>query len=377
MAVPRVVVVGAGVVGAAVAMRLAERGATVTVVEASRPGAGTSGGSFGWLNANEKLPRHYFELNRRGMREHRVLAARPGTTAGWYHPVGNLEYADAETAGELAARVERLRDWGYPVGVPDRAQAALLEPGVSAGRGAGGLAYFPDEGYVDGQLLVDALLAHARAAGARVLVGEPVTEVAVSGGRVRGVRLRDGLIDADLVVLCAGWQTTELAARAGVGVPLVSPHQVDSRAVCLLAETEPPDRPGGVRRVVHAPGIVARPGRRGRLLIEPDHIPAGLVFGEPPPPGPGEALLAVARRLLPGLANRGLADVRLCVRPMPADRYPVVGWCPDLAGCYVAATHSGITLAPYLSILVANELLDARSADELAPYRPTRFAGVG
>ncbi|HEY9472281.1 MAG TPA: FAD-dependent oxidoreductase, partial [Mycobacteriales bacterium] len=327
------------------------------------------GGSFGWLNANEKLPRHYFELNLRGMREHRVLASR---SAHWYHPVGNLEFADAHGAGELVERAERLRDWGYPVRAPDPEQAARLEPAVRTEPGA--VAYFPDEGYVDGQLLVDTLLAHARAAGAQVLVGEPVTDLVVGGTRVRGVRLRKGRIDADLVVLCAGWQTTELAERAGVRVPLVSPHQAGSRAVCLLAEVEPP---AGVRlrRVVHAPGIVARPTQHGRLLIEPDHIPAGLVFGAPPPPEPGEALLAIARRLLPGLAGRGLA-ARLCVRPMPEDRYPVVGWCPGLPGCYVAATHSGITLAPYLSILAAAELLDAQPAEELAPYRPDRFVEV-
>ncbi|HEY9391795.1 MAG TPA: FAD-dependent oxidoreductase [Mycobacteriales bacterium] len=366
MVVPRIVVVGAGVVGAAVAMRLAERGAAVTVVEATRPGAGTSGGSFGWLNANEKLPRHYFELNLRGMREHRVLARR---SAHWYHPVGNLEFADPDGADELVSRAERLRDWGYQVRLPDPEQAARLEPAVPMRSAA--VAYFPDEGYVDGQLLVDALLDHARAAGAQLVVGEPVTDLVVSRDGVRGVRLRAGRIDADLVVLCAGWQTTELAARAGVTVPLVSPHQAGSRAVCLLAEIEPPDGQR-LRRVVHAPGIVARPARHGRLLVEPDHIPAGLVFGEPPPPGPGEHLLAIARRLLPALDRSDLA-ARLCVRPMPTDRYPVVGWCPGLPHCYVTATHSGVTLAPYLSLLVAAELLDGQPAEELAPYRPDRF----
>ncbi|HEX5493920.1 MAG TPA: FAD-dependent oxidoreductase, partial [Mycobacteriales bacterium] len=167
MAVPRIVVVGAGVVGAAVAMRLAERGAAVTVVEASRPGAGASGGSFAWFNANEKLPRHYFELNLRGMREHRVLAGesghadRSGATGAWYHPVGNLEYADADGAGELAARVRRLAEWGYRARMLGPDQAARLEPAVRTGHGRGGVAYFPDEGYLHGQALVEALLARA------------------------------------------------------------------------------------------------------------------------------------------------------------------------------------------------------------------------
>lgn len=370
MVAPRVVVVGAGVIGAAVAMRLAEGGSAVTVVEAERPAAGASGGSFAWLNANEKTPRHYYEMNLRGMREHRVLATRSGQ---WYHLVGNLEWADPTGAAELNARVERLRDWGYAVRVLTRQEAAWLEPALRLPDGVAEFAYFPEEGYVDGALLVGAFLAHARAAGADVVSGEEVVELDLSGGRVTGVRLRSGRIEADVVVLCAGWRTTELAGRAGVRVPLVAPHLSASRAVCLLAETEPVEPPACVRRVVHAPGLVMRPARRGRVLLEPDYIPDGLVFGEEPPPGPGEALLEAARRVLPALADRGLAEARLCVRPMPEDSYPVVGWCPGLDNCYVAATHSGITLAPYLSTLVAAEVRGGGPVDELASYRPDRF----
>jgi glycine/D-amino acid oxidase-like deaminating enzyme len=371
MVAPRVVVVGAGVVGASVAMRLAEGGAAVTVVEAERPAAGASGSAFAWLNANEKTPWHYYELNRRGMREHRLLATRSGQ---WYHPVGNLEWAGPSGAGDLADRVERLREWGYAVRTLSRHEAAWLEPALRLPDGVAEFAYFPDEGYVDGGLLVATLLAHARAAGAEVVIGEEVVELDGSGGRVTGVRLRSGRVDGDVVVLCAGWRTTDLAARVGAHVPLVSPHRPASRAVCLLAETEPVEPSGGLRRVVHTPGLVMRPADRGRVLLEPDYIPDGLAFGEEPPPGPGEALLEAARQVLPALAGRGLAESRLCVRPMPEDRYPIVGWCPGVGNCYVAATHSAITLAPYLSILVAGEVLGGGQAEELAPYRPTRFA---
>ena len=59
----RIVVVGAGIVGAAIARRLADRGLAVTVVEASRPAGGTSLATFSWVNALGKQPEAYFELN--------------------------------------------------------------------------------------------------------------------------------------------------------------------------------------------------------------------------------------------------------------------------------------------------------------------------
>ncbi|MBV8987320.1 MAG: FAD-dependent oxidoreductase, partial [Solirubrobacterales bacterium] len=64
-----IIVVGAGVIGAAVAYRLAQAGARVTVLEAAeRIGQGTSGRSFAWTNSNEKGPRLYHDLNVAGMR---------------------------------------------------------------------------------------------------------------------------------------------------------------------------------------------------------------------------------------------------------------------------------------------------------------------
>ncbi len=62
-----VVVVGAGVLGASVAYRLAGAGCRVTILEAAQVGAGTSGCSFAWLNSSRKTPRAYHDLNAAGM----------------------------------------------------------------------------------------------------------------------------------------------------------------------------------------------------------------------------------------------------------------------------------------------------------------------
>jgi glycine/D-amino acid oxidase-like deaminating enzyme len=77
-----VVVVGAGVIGAAVAFRLAQAGARVAVLEsAARVGAGTSGRSFAWTNSNQKTPRPYHD---------HVHSPQPPPYAARYTRIGRM-----------------------------------------------------------------------------------------------------------------------------------------------------------------------------------------------------------------------------------------------------------------------------------------------
>ena len=87
-------------------------------------------------------------------------------------------------------------------------------------------------------------------------------------------------------------------------------------------------------------------------------------------------LLARARRYLPGMGDARAVPVPVGWRPMPRDGYPVMGFAAEAPNLYVALTHSGVTLAPALSQLAAQEICDGTPAEEvLGPYRPQRFAG--
>src|SRR2546429_7964075 len=99
----QVVVIGAGVYGAAVTAELARRGARVTVVDSDAPAAGTSGATFSWINSNGKQPRAYHDLNIAGMQAHRRLA-RDVPGSDWYHEGGNLEWAGGDTERAAVAR---------------------------------------------------------------------------------------------------------------------------------------------------------------------------------------------------------------------------------------------------------------------------------
>ncbi len=120
--------IGAGVLGASVAARLAAAGAQVTLLEQDQPGRATSRWSLAWLNSNDKAPRPYHDLNQAGIRAWAELAPELDGAA-WYRPVGHLELAaTAGQADALAARVRRLTEWQLPR-APDR-------PGRSSGPGA-------------------------------------------------------------------------------------------------------------------------------------------------------------------------------------------------------------------------------------------------
>src|SRR5690348_1134399 len=109
--VEHVVVIGAGVYGAAVAASLTRRGARVTVVDAGAPAGGTSGATFSWTNSCGKQPRAYHDLSVAAMEAHRRLAEEtPG--GDWYHERGNLEWAHDEAGREaLRRKVAGLLDY--------------------------------------------------------------------------------------------------------------------------------------------------------------------------------------------------------------------------------------------------------------------------
>lgn len=358
-----VVVVGAGLIGASIARRLAERGVRVEVVEATRPAGGTSLATFAWVNAVGKQPRAYFDLNVEGAAEHRRLADELGGGT-WYHSGGNLEWSSEIV--ELRAKVDRHRELGYPVEWLEPAHARELEPDAVI-EDAAGVAFYPHDAWIDPVVLVVRLLDHPRITARR---GVPVTRLDTDHGRVHGVALADGRrIGGDAVVVATGPSAAELLEPIGFDLPM-------RHAPGLLALTEP--APVAVTRILHAPGVAVRPDGAGRLLLAADDLdkriePAG---GDLSIADAADELLVRARRALPGLAGVPVEVTRLGRRALTADGMPAIGPVPGADGAYLATMHSGVTLAPLVGRLVAAELVDGTADDVLQDYRPARFASA-
>jgi glycine/D-amino acid oxidase-like deaminating enzyme len=368
----QIAIVGAGIVGAATADQLSRAGARVILVDAQQPGDGASGTSLAWLNSNNKQPRHYHDLSVQAIEEWRRLAGDLGGPS-WFVPTGSIAWTDTDDGcTDLARRVSRLRDWGYPAAMLTVAELAQLEPRLRLASGAD-VAYFPAEGFLHGGPAVQALVARARSGGAAVVTGCPVTAVESDGTTVTGVGLADGRrILADAYVFCAGAATPGLLAGLGISVALVPGNAPQSPAPCLVGHLGTGS--DLIRRVVQSPSLSMRPLRPAGLYLEAGDLNSSVDVHTGPATLDRHVaeLVTRATAVLPVLDAHAAAGGRICVRPLPVDGKPIIGWLPALANAYLIVTHSGMTLGALLGRLATAELLGAPQS-VLQPYRPTRF----
>ncbi|WP_122263883.1 NAD(P)/FAD-dependent oxidoreductase [Ornithinimicrobium cerasi] len=366
----KVVVVGAGIVGVSIAEALARKGVAVTLLERDVAGSGTSSTSYAWINSNNKKPDSYYELNLAGLRAHQELAP---DGADWVIWGGHVEMAaDGGHLAELSTRLERLEALGYPLErLEPEADAASLGD-IRIPGDAGLVVRFPEEGYCYPALYIAEFLHRARAAGVVVREGEAVVGLEEDDSGVH-VRLADGTsVDADDVVVAAGRFTGEVAALAGATVPMATYEHPGDVTVGYLATTEP--LPARVTSLVTSPWLNVRPAGGGRLMLQALDLDLTAA-----PESPADTKGTVAESFLTRLADlvpnsRGarLAKIDVGQRVMPADGLTIVGRS-DPSWLYVVATHSGVTLAPFLGEAVSEEVL-GRDQELLTDFRPSRFS---
>ncbi len=219
----RVVVVGGGVAGASIAWHLAELGETdVVVLERHELTSGStfhSAGLVGQLRASLPLTRmmmHSVDVYRRLEGE----AASTGRSPDWKE-VGSIRIA---TTPERLEELTRQHGWATTFGLPmdDLTPTEIGErfPLASLDGVRGGI-WLPTDGVIDPSGLTYALIGGAKDRGVEVEVGVRVTDLVVRGGRIERVVTTAGSIDAEVVVLACGLYTPEVAALAGVTVPIV------------------------------------------------------------------------------------------------------------------------------------------------------------
>jgi D-hydroxyproline dehydrogenase subunit beta len=350
----RVVVIGAGIVGAAVAAGLTRRGARVTVLEERFPGAGTTATSFGWVGVGGVDSEMYFTLSHAAVHAHHAL----GSDA--FRPTGHLEWATDRTGqDELGRRVDWLAEHDYAVERVTPERAGELEPCLTARPDGTEYVLYPEEGHVFPARLLGRLLAEARAGGAEVERGVAVREVR-SGTAGANVVLADGGVrTADVVVSCAGRWTGML-----LDLPMLVPGAGTSG---YLASTSP--LPVPLSRVLSTDDLCVRPDGGGRLLLRATDLDSGADPALPPTHRVGAELLARLPEVLRGTEGAHIEQVRVASHTAPARGRTVAGFVDDAEHVYAVVTRDGVTLAPLLADLVAGEVYGTESA-MLSPFRP-------
>ncbi|MEV0621868.1 FAD-dependent oxidoreductase [Nonomuraea sp. NPDC050404] len=342
-----VVVVGAGIVGSSVAYHLARRGVSVTLLDQGpSPATGVTGGSFAWIGGcGGDWPGGAQDLRGSVLADYRRLESElPDVPVRW---TGSLTWADDQAEGD--SPLGPGRSW---VGRSDIAalEPHLLNPPERA-------IHTPSDGGVDPVALAGAFVDAARAHGATVIFNSVATSLKMEGDRVEGVVSSTGFHAAETVVLAAGTGIPQLGEPLPPDVPVaVSP-------ACLVRLTAPA---GLVKTIVAGRDFEVREVRDGELIMT---IPCA---ADPSAASAEQAARDALRRFQAAFRGSGdcrLLDHRIGGRPMPA-RGPVIGYLTRDRSAYVAVMHSGVTLAPTVGRLVADELVTGRPAPELRRCRP-------
>lgn len=371
-----VVVVGAGMVGAACALYAARAGLDVVLVDRGPVAGGTTGAGEGNLLVSDKQPGPELQLALLSNRLWSELAQEGLAAAFEYEPKGGLVVASApEALTALTDLAAAQRAAGVETVPVDAGRLRDLEPWLAPGL-AGGVLY-PQ----DAQVMPGLAAAHlVRASGARLETGRTVTRILRdANGAVRGVRTDRGDILAPAVVNAAGTWGGEVAALAGAGLPVLP-----RRGFVLVTEPLPPR----VRHKVYAADYVADVASdsaalqtspvvegtaAGPVLIGASRERVGFdrSFSLPAV----RALAAGATRLFPFLEQVRVMRTYLGFRPYMPDHLPAVGPDARVPGLFHACGHegAGIGLATGTGLLIAQCLTGRTPQIDLTPLRPERF----
>jgi glycine oxidase len=377
-----VVVVGAGVIGLAVAWRARLRGLTVALLERGAVGeecaSGVAAGMLAPVSEVEfgELGRRALELGVRSAAMWPEFAAEleraAGTEVGLRSSGTIVVARDADEARELERQIAFREALGLRATRLRPSAARELEPSLAPTIRLALEA--PDDHSVDPRRVLAALRRACEAAGVQLREHAPVSGVELNEpeGSVAGVMLADGEhIRAAQVVLAAGAWTAELR---GLPPDARLPVRPVKGQILRLRD---PEGPGLLRRVLRFEGGYVVPRGDGRYVLGATMEERG--FELQATAGGVYELLRHARELVPGILELRIEELSVGFRPATPDNIPAIG-SGSLDGLVWATGHhrNGILLAPLTAELIAGVLAAPDPRDHVHPLLhacdPTRFS---
>ena len=344
----KIVIIGGGIIGAAIARSVVTAGCDVTVIEA---GGGATSASFGWVNASFFLNPDHFALRAEGI-------------AAWKRLGGAVSWSGClcweETGAAFDAQRDRLRGLGYDVAEVDAAEFAKLEPDIAPPARA--LSFVQEGVAAPAQTAQDLLT------GVRRIRGVAVAGLQTRNGAISGVQTDQGTIPADRVIVAAGIGSPALLETVGVTLPMLRRPGVMMRTAPVAPV---------IRHVLVTPDQELRQDAAGHIWAPTaaSHQSDDATQVTTRPDLLADRALARIQALLPG-QPLVWDQVILAERPVPEDGLPVIGACGP-AGLFAAVMHSGVTLAAVTAELLAPQLLGHTlsnvQATLAAPFTPDRF----
>jgi glycine/D-amino acid oxidase-like deaminating enzyme len=384
-----VIIIGAGIIGAACARTLSRHGMDVTILDRGASAGATSSAGEGNLLVSDKGPGAELELAQYSLRLWRDLGPALEAEIGRGFPSIEFERKGGVVAALGSQQSEALGHFadgqrlaGVDAQLLSVDEALRLEPELSPE--VTSAVYYPDDAQVQPTIAAEAFLASARAAGTRVLVNTLVTGPLLdSEGKLVGVVTTSGSIHARHVVVAAGPWAGDVAEKLGGNL------SVGPRKGFLLVTSRMPHRifhkvydadyVGAVGSDDHdlQTSTVIESTASGTVLIGSSRQHVGFDGNLDT-----EALRRIAIkavRLMPFLREMTLMRTYCGFRPFVKDHVPVIGPDPGVPGLWYAAGHegAGIGLAPATAEMLASLMLGQEPAISAAPFAPDRASLAG
>jgi glycine oxidase len=377
-----VVVVGAGIIGGAIALRLAQEHLRVALFDQQEPGREASWAAAGMLSpapdSTADIPLVPFSLASLALYPEFIAEVEElsGRDTG-YRREGTIE---ALFSGDAERKLSTLIALHHGLGLPTEPlpldEARKLEPAL--GREARAAALLPYEASVDNRALTEAVLAAALAEGVEIFPDTRIKCLASEGARCTGVIAQntaarhdtgtEETIAAGNVVLAAG----AFCGKIGGFSPQVATRPVRGQMVALRCAGTP------LRRVLRS--------ERGYLVPRDDAAPQRIVAGSTledvdfekrVTPAGIEHILSAAQELLPALAGAEIVESWCGLRPDTPDHLPILGPA-EMDRLTIATGHyrNGILLTPITAKLVREWITERHVSMDWEIFSPLRFASA-
>ena len=360
-----VIIIGAGIIGATCAWRLASAGLRVTVFDRQAPGGGASQAALGVLgfHARPQMPAAIDDLCRSSQQFYPAIIEELQEVSGqivYYRAGGQLSVALKEDdLSELEKAYKLNKAKGIHVERPTPEECQQLAPGIND-RVLGSL-FFPDDAWVDNTALTLAIVQAAEAAGAVFERGE-VQTVINKAGRTTGVSVAGEVHEAEWVVVAAGCWSGQIA-----GLPPLPVQPVRGQA--LLVGSQP------IRRIIMSERGYLVPKGENQTMIGATVEREG--FDEANTLAGLSELTQAGLEIAPILARSEFLGAWAGLRPGTPDDLPYIGPFADLPNVIAATGHfrHGILLAPITAAMVRAAITGETSPAELPSFLPERAMG--
>ena len=359
-----VIVVGGGVNGTCIAYHLAQRGASVTLIEKDNIAAGPTGLSCGIIRQHYSHP-ITASIALAALRFFENFEDLVGGDCD-FRQTGYIFAAGPDTIDTLKANVALQQSLGINTSVISVEELRELVPGAAID-GIVGAAYEPESGYADPYSTSVAFANRAEELGAEMLIGTEVRSVIVEGGKARGVVTNQGRLEAASVVLATGPWSSRLAKLFGIDLPIV-PCRVQ---VCLFERA--PDLSHDKIFIDSPLGVYTRPEGEDLMLVgsvATDEAKAGIKHPDDfQRVADFDAVSRYSEQLIerfPGMDKGSFLNGYASLYDVTPDWQPILDELPGIENLYCCAGSSGhgFKLAPIVGKMMADLITRGKSDND-------------